>query len=244
MAYYFNNLNQKIAYNYIKGKSPGIVFIHGLNSDMQGLKALAIEKYAKKNKLSFLRFDCRGHGRSHGKFENFTISDWKKDLVDLLDNITSGPQILVGSSMGGWLMMLATKARKKRVCGLLGLATAVDFGNHMYSNLSKKSKKEIKYKGSTLIKDYSFSYKLTKNFFIEAKKNNILNKPFRFNKPLILLHGLNDDVVSCNMPQKIMKNTTGSLVQIHYLKSSDHRLSSDQDLKSIVNTVDRIINLI
>ena len=116
MSYYINNLNQKIAYKYSKGKSPGIVFIHGLNSDMRGLKALKIEKYAKKNKLAFLRFDCRGNGKSFGKFENFTLSDWKKDLIDFLDNITIGPQILVGSSIGGWLMMLAAEARKKKVC--------------------------------------------------------------------------------------------------------------------------------
>ena len=93
MSYFINNLNQKIAYKFFKGKSPGIVFIHGLNSDMQGVKAISIEKYAKKKGLSYLRFDCRGHGKSHGKFEEYSISDWKKDLIDILDNITSGPQI-------------------------------------------------------------------------------------------------------------------------------------------------------
>ena len=87
MSYYVNKLNQKIAYKYYRGGSPGIIFVHGLNSDMEGLKAKSIEKYAKKNKLSFLRFDCRGHGKSHGNFEDFTISDWKNDLIDMIDNI-------------------------------------------------------------------------------------------------------------------------------------------------------------
>ena len=114
MAFYINNLNQKIAYRYIKGKSPGIIFVHGLNSDMQGLKALCIEKYARKNNIAFLRFDCRGHGKSFGNFEDFTISDWRHDLLDIIDNLTSGPQILIGSSMGGWLMMLATRSRNSR----------------------------------------------------------------------------------------------------------------------------------
>ena len=238
MAYYINNFKQKIAYKYTKGKSPGIIFVHGLNSDMQGIKALSIEKYAKKNKLSFLRFDCRGHGKSFGKFENFTISDWKKDLIDLLDNITKGPQIMVGSSMGGWLMMLAAKARKNKVCGLLGLAAATDFGESMYSDLPQKSKKEIQNKGLTKIKNYDFSYILTKKFFREAKKNNILNKPF------ILIHGLKDDVVSHKMPQKIMSNTTSKNVQVHYLKSSNHRLSSKKDLRSIIKAIDTIRILI
>jgi len=244
MAYYINNLNQKIAYKYIKGKSPGIIFIHGLNSDMQGLKALAIEKYAKKNLLGFLRFDCRGNGKSEGKFENFTINDWKKDLIDLLDNITKGPQILVGSSMGGWLMMLAARERKRRICGLLGLAAAADFGNNMYLGLSNKCKNEIKNKGFTKIKNGNFSYILTKKFFVEAKKNKILNKTFKFNKPFIMLHGLKDQVVDINMPKKISKVTTCKNVQIHYLKSSNHRLSSKDDLKSIIDALGSIRNQI
>ena len=76
MAFFINNFNQKIAYKYTKGGNPGIIFVHGLNSDMEGLKAITIEKYAKKNKLSFLRFDCRGHGKSYGKFENYCISEY------------------------------------------------------------------------------------------------------------------------------------------------------------------------
>ena len=95
MRYYINKFNQKIAYNCTKGKSPGIIYIHGLNSDMQGLKAKSIESYAKKNNLSFIKFDCRGHGKSQGKFHEFSISDWKKDLIDIIDNIAKGPQILI-----------------------------------------------------------------------------------------------------------------------------------------------------
>ena len=86
MPFFINNLNQKIAYRYIKGKSPGIIFIHGMNSDMSGQKAISIQKYAKRNKIAFLRFDCRGHGKSYGKFEDFTLSDWKKDLIEVIDN--------------------------------------------------------------------------------------------------------------------------------------------------------------
>ena len=244
MTYFINNINQKIAYKYIQGKSPGIIFIHGLNSDMNGKKALSIEKYAKKNKLSFLRFDCRGNGKSFGKFQNFTIADWKKDLIDLIDNVTKGPQILIGSSMGGWLMMLAAKIRKKRICGLIGLAAAADFGNHMYSNLSNKSKKELKIKGATKIHLKNFSYTLSKKFFLEAKKNKILDKPFIFNKPFILIHGLKDSVFNYKMPQKIMNNTKGNNIQIQYLKSSDHRLSEKNDLMSINNTITLVRSLI
>ena len=143
MSYLINKKKDKIAYNAIKGKSPGIIFIHGLNSDMNGLKAQSIEKYAKKNRLSFIRFDCRGHGKSYGKFEDFTISEWKEDLINIIDNLTTGPQILIGSSMGGWLMTLTAKARPGRIIGLIGLAAAVDFGKNFYNNLNKKNKNEI-----------------------------------------------------------------------------------------------------
>ena len=84
---------------------------------MSGQKAISLERFARK-KLRFIRFECRGHGKSDGKFEDFTISDWKKDLIDIIDNIAKGPQILVGSSMGGWLSFLAAKARPKRIAGL------------------------------------------------------------------------------------------------------------------------------
>tara|TARA_B100000579_G_scaffold426983_1_gene434950 strand:+ start:70 stop:804 length:735 start_codon:yes stop_codon:yes gene_type:complete len=244
MTYFINNFNQKIAYKYIKGKSPGIIFIHGLNSDMNGKKAISIEKYAKMNKLSFLRFDCRGNGKSFGKFEDFTISDWKKDLIDLIDNITKGPQILIGSSMGGWLMMLAAKVRKNRICGLIGLAAATDFGNTMYSNLSKKSKKELNLRGKTKISSKKFSYTLSKKFFNDLRKNNILNKSFIFKKPFILIHGIKDEVVNYRMPQKIMNKTKGDKVQIHYLNSSNHRLSEKNDLKSINSSITLLRNLI
>ena len=130
------------------------------------------------------------------------------------------------------------------MCRLLGLAAATDFGKSMYSNLPQKSKKEIQKKGLTRIKSYDFSYILTKKFFREAKNNNILNKPFKFNKPIILILGLKDDVVNHKMPQKIMSNTTSKNVQVHYLKSSNHRLSSKKDLRSIIKAIDTIRVLI
>ena len=112
MSYFINKQNQYIAYKKIEGRKPGIVFIHGYNSDMEGEKALHIEKFAKKKKLSFLRFDCRGHGKSQGKIDDYLITDWKNDLIDMINNKTKGKQILIGSSMGGWLMMLAAKSKK------------------------------------------------------------------------------------------------------------------------------------
>ena len=240
MSYLINNKNQKISYKSIKGKGLGIIFIHGLNSNKEGIKAINIEKYAKKNKLSFIRFDCRGHGASFGNFEDFTISDWKKDLLTIIDNLTNGPQILIGSSMGGWLMILAAKARPKKIVGLIGLAAAVDFENHLYNKLTKKNKSELKSNGITKYSSYGFSYYLKSKFFIDAKKNNILKKKFKFTKPIILIHGIKDEVVNIDMPRKIINVTTGKNIQLLYLKSSDHRLSQTSDLLVINNSIDNI----
>lgn len=244
MSYFINKKNQKIAYKRIKGKSPGIVFIHGLNSDMEGKKAIFIEKYAKKNKLSFIRFDCRGHGKSSGNFEDFTISDWKKDLFDIIDNLTKGPQILIGSSMGGWLMLLAAKSKKRKISGLIGLAAAADFGKDLFNSLSIKNKQDIKTKGITKYTYKGFAYYLTKEFFIHCTKNKILNKKINFNKPVILIHGNKDNIVKDTMPIKIMKKLSSKNVQIKFLKSSDHSLSSSADLINIKNSLDNIRVLI
>ena len=244
MSYLINKKNQKIAYTAIKGQGPGIVFIHGLNSNMEGKKALNIEKYAKVNNLSFIRFDFRGHGRSYGKFEDFNITDWKEDILNIIDNLTTGPQILIGSSMGGWIMTLAAKYRYKRIAGLIGLAAALDFSEDLYKSLSSKNKKDIKHKGYTEYILSGFSYTLTKKFFTEAKKNNLLSKPIKYKKPLTLIHGLEDDVVKSEMPKKIMKAVTGKNVNIIYLKTSDHRLSKKHDLLTINHSIDNIRSLL
>ena len=242
MAYFINNLNQKIAYKYFEGKSPGLIFIHGLNSDMEGKKALSIEKYAKKRGISFLRFDCRGHGKSYGKFHDFTVTDWKNDLIDMIDKITKGQQILIGSSLGGWLMMLATKSRKSKIAGLIGLAPAADATSWMLNEFPKKIQNEIQKKGIAYFKKWNVF--LTKKFFQDGNKNIILKKNFSFNKPVILIHGLKDRDVSPEISKKILKKIPNNNTQIRYLKNSGHRLSSKTELITIHNAIDNILDLI
>ena len=242
MSYILNKHNQKIHYKKSSGKKPGIIFIHGLNSDMNGQKAITIEKYAKKHKLNFIRFDFRGHGKSHGKFEDFNISDWKNDLLDIIDNLTTGPVILIGSSMGGWVMMLAAKLRNSRIKGMIGLAAAPDCDLDLFNSFTSKNKKEINNKGITRYSSFGFDYILKKHFFIEAKKNRILTKSFNYSKPLILIHGLKDEVVSKNVPEKILKKVTGNRIKIIYLKDGDHRLSKKDDLETIETSIDSMIS--
>ena len=242
MSFLINKENQKIVYKKIIGKKPGIIFIHGLNSDMSGNKAINIEKYAKQNKLSFIRFDCRGHGKSFGKIEDFTISDWKDDLLNIIDKIAEGPQILVVSSMGGWLMMIVSQLRGSRIIGLVGLAAAPDFTSDLFEKLPKKNQIQVKEKGITKLKKWGFNYIFKKKFFTDGKKNFVKNKKFKFRKPIILIHGSNDDVVSETVPQNFLEKTSGTNIQLRILKNSNHRLSTLKDLKNIKNALDYIIN--
>ena len=241
MPYFINKKKERIRYKSFKGRDPGIIFIHGLNSDMSGKKAISIEKFARKNKLNFIRFECRGHGRSDGKFEDFTISDWKNDLLDIIDVLARGPQILVGSSMGGWLMFLAAKARPKRVTAMVGLAAAPDYIDEFYKNLPLKKKKEMNKKGFIKYSSYGFSYLIKKKYIVEGRKNKILNKEFKWNKPLILIQGLKDNIVHQDVPKRIVNKIKGNQVQIKLLKNSDHRLSESFDLKVINESLESII---
>ena len=126
---------------------------------------------------------------------------------------------------------------------MIGLAAAPDYGKDLYKVLNKKNKREITSKGITKYTSYGFSYYLTKKFFIEAEKNRVLKKQFRYTKPLVLIHGLKDDVVKEDVPRQILKKVTGKNVNIIYLKESDHRLSSDTDLQIITQSIEYIQNI-
>ena len=244
MPYLINKQKQHIAYNKIKGKKPGIIFIHGLQSDMNGKKAIQVQKFARSHGHNFIRFDCRGHGKSYGKFENFCISDWKKDLLNIIDHLSTGPQILIGSSMGGWLMMLAGRSRPKKIAGLIGVAAAPDFTKELYKDLSLKNKKQIKKNGQVEIrsKEYSLKYIITKKLIIDGKKNFVLKKNFSFNKPIILIHGIKDTVVSLKTPFDILKKCAGSNIQLKIIKKEGHRLSSNQGIKTILKSIEELLH--
>ncbi|HEX8554953.1 MAG TPA: alpha/beta hydrolase, partial [Sphingomonas sp.] len=128
----------RLAYHHTPGAGPTIVFLPGYASDMTGTKALALEAWAKAGGRAFLRFDYAGCGRSEGAFEEQTLAGWRGDVLAMLDQVATGPVILVGSSMGGWLMLLAALARPERVIGLVGIAAAPDFTSWGFSDQEKR----------------------------------------------------------------------------------------------------------
>src|ERR1700731_3744774 len=139
-----------IAYRRLAGAGPGIVFLGGYRSDMTGTKALFLEEYCRRRERAYVRFDYFAHGESSGDFADGTISRWRDDAVSVIDSLTLGPQVLVGSSLGGWIMVLAALARRERVAALVGIAAAPDFTAELLpKRLSPAQPREIPTRGGT-----------------------------------------------------------------------------------------------
>ena len=235
--------NNIIAYNQLTGKNLGIVFLSGFNSDMQGKKALYIEKWAKENNHSFLRFDYSGHGQSSGTIETTCFSDWYQDAEYLINKLTQDKQILIGSSMGAWIMLMLVKRIPQKISAIIGLAPAPDFPKLLIWNkmsgsekrkLVKNRKTSIKYEDGS---KNDFSYKLIKDSF----KNLTLSKSITFNGPVYLYHGMADDAVPYDLSIKIIKNFTGTKdVKLLLERDAGHRLSDIHQLKTITNIIEEI----
>ena len=239
------NKNYKIAYNQLKGdkNKPGIIFLGGFRSDMTGVKAIALEKFARANKLDFIRFDYRGHGKSSGKFEDFCISDWRDDALNVLDKLAKGPQILVGSSMGGWVMLLAALKMPKRICALMGIAAAPDFTEYLiWDKFTKKQKAEIKKKGVIHIpSDYCDEYPITMKLIEDGRKNLLLHRPINLNIPIKLIHGMQDADVPYQTSLKISDMVTSEDVDVTFKKDGQHRMSEREDLELINQSLSKLL---
>ena len=244
MTKFINRLdNNTIAYNQLTGKNSGIVFLSGFNSDMQGKKALYLEKWAKENNHSFLRFDYSGHGQSSGTIENTCFSDWYQDAEYLINKLTQDKQILIGSSMGAWIMLMLAKRIPQKISAIIGLAPAPDFPKLLiWDKMSGSEKRKLVKNRKTSIKyedgsKNDFSYKLIKDCF----KNLTLSKSITFNGPVYLYHGMADDAVPYDLSIKIIESFTGTKdVKLLLERDAGHRLSDIHQLKTITNIIEEI----
>ena len=244
MTKFINTLDNKtIAYNQLTGKNVGIVFLSGFNSDMQGKKALYLEKWAKENNHSFLRFDYSGHGQSSGTIDTTCFSDWYQDAEYLINKLTQDKQILIGSSMGAWIMLMLVKQIPQKVSAIIGLAPAPDFPKLLiWDKMSGSEKRKLVKNRKTSIRyedgsKNDFSYKLIKDSF----KNLTLSKSITFNGPVYLYHGMADDAVPYDLSIKIIKSFTGTKdVKLLLERDAGHRLSDIHQLKTITNIIEEI----
>ena len=234
-----------IAYCQTPGKPPGVVFLTGFKSDMTGSKALALEDYCRNRGQAFLRFDYTGHGCSSGDFEDGTIGKWADDAVLALDQLSEGPQVLVGSSMGGWIMLLAALARPDRVAGLVGTAAAPDFTEDlMRGELSSEQLKQVEAQGFTEIPNCydEEPYKITKALLDDGRNHLLLKTEIPLDCPVRLIHGDKDADVPWQTSLRIAENLRSRDVETLFVKGGDHRLSEPHDLNRLTGTVGRLLD--
>lgn len=233
-----------IAYRRTAGRAPGIVFLGGFNSDMTGTKAVRLEAFAKARGQAFLRFDYQGHGESSGRFVDGTIGTWFLDAITVLDVLTEGPQVLVGSSMGGWLMLLVARERPERVAGLVGIASAPDFTQDLiWDELSPAQRQKLLDEGRIeLPSEYGDPYVITRRLLDEGQQHLVLPSPLRLACPVRLVHGTADSDVPFDRSLMLLDAIDHDDVELTLVKNGDHRLSDERSLGIIEATLARLLD--
>ncbi len=232
-----------IAYRRLGGAAPGIVFLGGFRSDMTGAKALFLEDYCRWRDRAYVRFDYFAHGRSSGDFADGTISRWRDDAIAVIDSLTEGPQILVGSSMGGWLMVLAALARPERVAALVGIAAAPDFTSDLLpQRLSEAQRRALQDDGRVVIASPydAAGYLYTRALVDDGDRNLVLRETIPLACPVRLLHGMADESVPWRQSLKLAEKLQSPDVALTLVKDGDHRLSREQDLARLGRALDEI----
>lgn len=232
-----------IAYRHLAGAAPGIVFLGGFRSDMTGTKALFLQDYCHERKRAYVRFDYFAHGQSSGNFADGTISRWRDDAVAVIDSLTEGPQILVGSSMGGWIMMLAALARPARIAALVGIAAAPDFTTDLLPRrLSEAQRRTLLDEGRLVLASRydPAGYLYTRALVEDGDRNLVLRGDIPLACPVRLLHGMADESVPWQQSLTLAERLVGADVTLTLIKDGDHRLSRDQDLARLAATLDEL----
>jgi pimeloyl-ACP methyl ester carboxylesterase len=234
---------QTIAYLRRDGKPPNVLWLGGFKSDMGGTKAEALDAWAARRGHAYLRFDYFGHGRSSGQFREGTISRWRDDALAVLDRLTEGPQILVGSSMGAWVALLAARLRPARVAGLLLLAPAADFTENLVrARMSPEIRREIMEKGEWQ-RPSAYGdgpYPITRALIEDGRRHLILGEPVAVGCPVHILQGMQDPDVPWQHAMKLVERLSGDPV-LTLIKSGDHRLSTPADLRRIEQALEGLL---
>ena len=233
----------RLAYEHRPGRGPTLVFLPGYASDMSGAKALALDAWAAHTGRALLRFDYSGCGRSAGEFETQSLAQWRDDALGMIDEVAAGPVVLVGSSMGGWLMLLAALARPAQVKGLIGVAAAPDFTGWGYS---EEEKMTILREGRIeQANPYGDAPTVTSRAFWESGEGlRLTHAPIAITCPVRLLHGQRDADVPWAWSLRLADLLHSADVQVTLIKDGDHRLSRECDLALLLSVVANLMEQI
>jgi pimeloyl-ACP methyl ester carboxylesterase len=217
-----------------------VLFCGGYTSDMSGTKALALERWCRAEGRGYVRFDYRGHGRSGGLFEDGTIGDWAADALAVVDRI-AGPLVVVGSSMGGWIMLLVALARPERVQALVGIAAAPDFTEDLRSRATADQRRDLAGQGFWLQPSaYGAPHAVTARLLDDGRRHLLLGAPIAIACPVHLLHGQQDPDVPWQTALRLAERLQSTDVTIELIKAGDHRLSREADLARITAAIGRL----
>jgi pimeloyl-ACP methyl ester carboxylesterase len=231
---------ESIAYCQNIGKGAGILWLGGFRSDMTGSKAAALASWAGQGGRSFLRFDYFGHGSSSGDFRDGSISRWRDDALAVLDQLTDGPQILVGSSMGGWIASLLAHHRPERVAGMLLIAPAPDFTEDLiWARMPQDVRDELMARGEWFYQGAD-AYPITRKLIESGRENQVLNRSLAINGPVRILHGTADIDVPWKQGLRLFECIDGNAT-FTLVKGADHRMSEPSQLSLIKQVLEAII---
>lgn len=222
----------EVAYHHLPGAAPGVLFCGGFKSDMTGTKALALEAWCAHQGHACTRFDYLGHGASGGRFEDGTISRWRDDALAVLDTVTQGPQVVVGSSMGGWIALLLARARATRVAGLVLLAPAPDFTQPLLASLDATQRAALARDGM-LRRPSAYSeepYVFTRALLEDGARMSVLDAPLKLGCPVRILHGMQDQDVPWPRSVTLAEHIHSPDLCLTLVRHGDHRLSTAPDL--------------
>ena len=219
-----------------------MVFLGGFRSDMTGTKAQYLQDWAQAQRHSFIRFDYSGHGQSGGAFEDGAIGDWAQDAMAVL-GLTTGPQILVGSSMGGWISLLIARAMPDKVAGLVTIAAAPDFTeDSMWGQFGPAQRAELLATGVIhLPSDYGTPYPITRRLIEEGRGQLVLRSPLLLPMPVRFLQGTADRDVDQSVALRLLGHATGPDIRLTLLKGADHRFSTPECLGLLAASIEDVL---
>ena len=233
---------RRIAFHRIAGRGPGVLFLGGFRSDMEGNKALYLAERARAAGRAFVRFDYSGHGLSGGAFEDGSIGDWLADAQAVLAGLTEGPQVLVGSSMGGWISLLLARRVPERVAGLVGIAAAPDFTeDSIWAEANTEQRAALMRDGRVeLPTEYGAPYVITRRLIEDGRQHLVLRHPLVLPMPVRLLQGTADVDVPVSLAMRILGHASGMDIRLTLVKGADHRFSTPECLALIWEAVEQV----